>query len=150
MQSPFDNVEYLLKCDLKTAEFNLGVALQYEFAPPNVRFSAPYAKIGRELWLAIRYEVWGLLCERDQRSAKKWTEELIAGDARDLVVAFATLIASQLDVTLSIAVPAAALLVKRQVHSFCASAPRKPKRSVTEILTAKQGAMAKTGQKIKS
>lgn len=150
MKSPFDNIEYLLRCDKKTADFNLGVALQYEFAPPNARYSAPYEKNGRELWLAIRFEVWGLLCDRDQRTAKKWIEELIAGDVRDLVVALATLMASQLDISLSIAVPAAAILVKNRIHTFCSLRPKKPKRTVAEILTAKRVSLAPGKRKKKS
>jgi hypothetical protein len=150
MNNPFANVEYLLRCDLGSAEAQLGIALQYEFSPPGIKYSAPYEEMGRELWSAVRYEIWDLLCDRTDKTAKKWTEELIAGDARDLVVALATLIASQLDVTLSIAVPAAAILVKRRVHTFCSRSPKRPKRSVADILITMRAKVSSPKRKKKS
>lgn len=114
--------------------FEAGVALQYAFAPPNVRYSAPYVEMGRELWIAAEYEIHSLLCDRNGRKAREWVVEVVSGDARDLVIAIMTALVASLNVPLSIAIPIAALAVKRELAAFCRLRPKKPKRSLSEIV----------------
>jgi hypothetical protein len=113
---------------------NVGIALQYAFAPPGVRFKAPYVEMGKELWAAAEYELHSLLCDSAKRVPKQWLQDAISGDVRDLTVSVLTILVASLHVPLSIAVPIAALIVKKQLATFCRHKPRKPKRTMSEII----------------
>ena len=53
---------------------NIGIALQYAFAPPSVKYSAPYLEMGKELWASAEYELHSLLCDTTERAPRKWLE----------------------------------------------------------------------------
>jgi len=130
-----EEVESLVKKPEGVIIAQLGIALQYEYAPWGVRYKAPYKKMGRELWRSVKYELHGLLCDRKAEKPKEWTLEFLSGDFRNLAVAVVTLLVASLNVPLSIAVPAAALILKKGVGSFCATKHPKPKKSVRQILS---------------
>jgi|SRR5581483_5935648 len=113
---------------------NIGIALQYVFAPPGVKYSVPYAEMGKELWAAAEYELHSLLCDAAERAPRKWLEDVVSGDVRELTVSVLTILVASLHVPLSIAVPIAALVVKKQLAAFCRRKPRKPKRTMSEII----------------
>jgi hypothetical protein len=113
---------------------NVGIALQYVFAPPGVKYSAPYLEMGKELWASAEYELHSLLCDAAEREPKKWLADVVSGDVRELTVSVLTILVASLHVPLSIAVPIAALVVTKQLASFCRRKPRKPKRTMSEII----------------
>jgi hypothetical protein len=94
---------------------NIGIALQYAFAQPGVKCWAPYLEMGKELWASAEYELHSLLCDSAARAPKKWLEDVVSGDVRELTVSILTILVASLHVPLSIAVPIAALVVKKQV-----------------------------------
>jgi hypothetical protein len=113
---------------------NVGIALQYAFAPPGVKYSAPYVEMGKELWAAAEYELHLLLCDSAESAPRKWLEDVVSGDVRELTVSIITILVASLHVPLSIAVPIAALVIKKQLATFCRRKPRKPKRTMSEII----------------
>jgi hypothetical protein len=113
---------------------NIGIALQYAFAPPGVKYSAPYLEMGKALWASAEYELHSLLCDAAQRAPKKWLDDIISGDVRELAVSILTILGASLHIPLSIAVPIMALVVKKQLAAFCRRKPRKPRRSTSEII----------------
>lgn len=137
-----DPIEEALKLNNITTEdgaiLHLGIGLHYAYAPPGAAYKLPYLKMGKELWQAIQYELRGLFCDRTRKKPKPWVEELIAGDARTLAVAVMTVLVSSYDMALSIAVPATALIIKRQLSKLCTTPVPRPERGVKEILLAKQ------------
>jgi hypothetical protein len=113
---------------------NMGIALQYAFAPPGVKYSAPYFEMGKELWTSAEYELHSFLCDAAKRAPKKSLEDVVSGDIRELTVSVLTILVASLHVPLSIAVPITALVVKKQLAAFCRRKPRKPKRAMSEII----------------
>jgi hypothetical protein len=116
--------------------FEIGVALQYLDAPPGVRYSAPYVEQGTELWATACYELQSLLCDKSERAPKEWVDEIVDGNIREVSVATLTILVASMSVPLSIAVPITALIVKKGLRNFCSLKPRKPKRSLSEIILA--------------
>jgi len=121
---------------------SLGIGLVYEHAPPGVRYSAPYAKRGLDFWLEISSEMYYLLCDPKNKRPKDWVQELISGDIRNLLTGIITVIASTYSVSLGIAIPAAALVIKKGLVNYCKIKPRKKiKRTVKVILNEKKKSM---------
>lgn len=112
--------------EISKLEFALGVGVIYEGAPPNVRYSADYQGIGKRAWEALQYELYVAICAGDTGEPQLWVKELLEGEVRNLALGIVSAIASTYDVTLGIAVPAAALVLKRGVGKYCSSGP--PKR----------------------
>jgi hypothetical protein len=122
--------------------FSLGVGLQYEYAPPGVYFRAPYAKMGLELWRAFSSEIYYLLCDPNNKQPKDWIQELISGDIRNLITGIIAVIASTYNVSLGIAIPAAAIVIKKGLVNYCKRKPRKRiKRTVRVILNENKKSM---------
>ncbi len=121
--------------------FDLGVALQYEYAPPGIRFSAAYPQIGRQLWNAIRKELYNVICDETTQSPKEWINDLITGDIRNLATGIVSAITAKYDVTIAIAVPVAALIIKTGILNYCTEPIRTSKKTVDKILSEKRSAM---------
>jgi len=119
-------------------EFALGVGLQYEYAPEGVRFSAPYLEIGKELWVALKYELYEVICKAETKEPNEWMVELISGDIRNVIIGVSSAITAQYDVTLGIAIPAAALIIKTGLEKYCSEPVNKPAKTVVEILMKKK------------
>ena len=126
------------KLGIEFWEFQLGVGLQYEYVTGNIKFSAPYPEMGKKLWKAFKFELYELLCDRKLKTPNNWLNELISGDIRNLVVGISSAITAKYEVTLGIAIPLSALIIKSNVLTYCSDEPKKPKRSVTEILNDKK------------
>ena len=126
------------KLGIEFWEFQLGVGLQYEYISAEVRFSAPYPEMGKKLWKAFKFELYELLCDRKLKTPNNWLNELISGDLRNLIVGISSAITAKYEVTLGIAIPLAALIIKSNVLNYCSDAPKKSKKSVIEILNDKK------------
>ena len=116
---------------------NIGIALSQEFARPHVLAYltlSPFLEIGKEVWAAAEYELHSFLCDAAKRAPKQWVNEVISGDVRELTIAILAVLVASLYVPLSIAVPITALVIKRQLTAFCRRKPRKPRRTISEIL----------------
>ena len=101
--------------------FSLGIGIQYEYEPPGVSYivAPPYTKIGLHFWVLLSSEIYYLLCDPDNKRPKDWVQELISGDIRNLLTGIITAIASTFNVGLGIAVPAAALVIKKGLVNYC-------------------------------
>ena len=97
--------------------FELGVGYVYETAPPGVRYSAPYVEYGKKLWELVESELHKLICEKD--SPKDWLNELMDGDIRNLIIGIVSAITAKYEIGLGIAVPIAALVIKKGIKDFC-------------------------------
>lgn len=124
---------------------DLGIALQYEYAPPNVAYRVNYERLGRELRDALLKELYDIVCDFEGRCPKPWVNELVSGDMRNLILGILTAITSTYDVSLGIAVPAAALIMNRGVTSFCKlPVTTAPSQSVKAILDKKASQMKRS------
>ena len=121
---------------------SLGIGLEYEHAPPRERafcppreryiapsrrryIAPPYAKMGLDFWLDISSKMYYLLCDSKNKRPKDWVQELISGEIRNLLTGIITAIASTFNVGLGIAVPAAALVIKKGMVNYCKREPSK-------------------------
>ena len=104
---------------------SIGIGLMYEHAPPGERYSAPYAKMGLDFWLDLSSKMYYLLCDPKNKRPKDWVQELISGDIRNLLTGIITAIASTFNVGIGIAVPAAALVIKKGLVNYCKRKPSK-------------------------
>ena len=83
-----------------------------------------------------------LLCDSKNKRPKDWVQELISGDIRNLLTGIIAVIASTYNVSLGIAIPAAALVIKKGLVNYCKTKPRKKiKRTVRFILNEKKRSM---------
>jgi hypothetical protein len=131
-----DSIQQELRGDEESLFFSLGVGLVYWNAPENVSYSAPYEKIGRELWVAIHYEMYRVLCDERDATPTEWVAELISGDVRNLIVGIVSAITANFDVSAGIAIPAVALVLKTGITSFCKTKPDEPPAcTLQQILT---------------
>lgn len=147
--SDIDKVLWLARKDSKRVYFSLGVGLQYQYAPPGVSYCAPYYRMGKDLWRALEKEVYALICDRSTRAPKEWVQDLISGDIRNLAVGIVTAIASTYTIGLGIAVPAAALVMKKGVAAYCRKRPTKSTGvSAKDILRRKKIGMKKASKEI--
>jgi hypothetical protein len=133
-RSPVDEILTQTSLPEGAIILNMGIALRYAFAPPGVKYSAPYFEMGKELWVSAEYELHSLLCDAAKRAPKTWLEDVVSGDIRELTVSVLTILVASLHVPLSIAIPITALVVKKQLVAFCRHKPRKPKRTILEII----------------
>lgn len=114
--------------------FSLGVGLQYEYSPPGILFSAPYIEMGRKLWTAFKHELYDLLCNSETKEPKEWLNDTVTGDIRNLATGIISAITAKYDVSIAIALPAAALVIKNGLLNYCSTPPKKVQESVEEIL----------------
>ena len=121
--------------------FEMGVAYKYHGVPAGIAFSADYPSLGKKMWASIQYDLHQTLCQG--KKTKQGLDDFLGGNnARELSVAVLTLFVAQLSVPLSIAIPAAAMVVKLGLNKFCSKKPPKTKISVKELLAQK----TKTGR----
>ena len=118
--------------------FNLGVGLQYEYSPPGIKYSAPYVEMGKKLWGAFKYELYDLLCNSETKEPKEWLNDAVTGDIRNLATVIISVITAKYNVSIAIALPAAALVIKNGLLKFCSIQPNKIKATVSQILLSKQ------------
>ena len=122
--------------------FSLGVGVQYEYAPSHINFSIDYDELGKDFWDVLQSELYALICDDKEKVAKDWAEEVISGEIRGFIVAVLTLFMATYNVSLGIAIPVVALLVKKGVKNFCKNKPkRKNNVTVKSLLAAKKKAM---------
>jgi hypothetical protein len=119
---------------------NLGEALLHADSEHAVFYlrCPPYFEIGMELWAAAEYKLYSFLCDAAERAPKKWLNDVISGDVRELTVSILTLLVASLHVPLSIAVPITALVIKKQLAAFCRRKPRKPELTLSEIIVQRR------------
>ncbi len=140
MTRRIDRIISLSKEDEEEIFFDLGLALQYKYAPKGVRYKADYSRMGRELWTAIRYELYNIICNPKKKEPRLFVEELVSGDIRDLGTRIFTILVSQLSIPAAIAIPIVALVLKVGLQHYCSVAPIRPRRSYVAILASHKAA----------
>jgi hypothetical protein len=132
----FRHFEEFLREPDERAFFAMGVSYVYHEAPRGKKYGADYPGIGRKIWSSLHYELHTLLCADGKPQG--WVEEIVSGDIRNIAVGLVTVIATKLDVTLGVAIPAAALVVKHGLLDFCSTpSPAKPKLTTRELFEEK-------------
>lgn len=107
------------KLPIKHWELQLGVGYAYEGYSGSAKFSKPYPEIGAKFWILIQGNLQNFLCEDGK--PKEWLNDLISGDIRNAVTGIVSAITAQYNVTIAIAVPIAALVLKYDLISFCST-----------------------------
>ena len=102
--------------------FKLGVGYVYEFTPDGIQFRMPYEKIGPGFWAEIEATIHHFICCNG--SPRPWVEELISGEIRNTIVGFVSAITAKFDIGMGIAVPIAALILKRGIANYCVYQPQ--------------------------
>jgi hypothetical protein len=150
MPSRRDQIISLSRQDDREIIREVGVKLQYTYAPKNTHFMASYSRMGRELWGAVQYDLYNIICDPDKKEPNKFIEELISGDIRDLGLYLFTILVSQLSIPASIAIPLSALALKAVLRKYCDKKPKKPKRNYKVILSSKKENMNALKESLKS
>jgi hypothetical protein len=128
----------------------LGVGLQYEYSPSRIAYSAPYLEMGKKLWTAFKYELFDLLCNGEKNEPKEWLKDTVTGDIRNLATGIISVITAKYNVSIAIALPATALVIKNGLLNYCSTPPEKPKETVSKILKSKKLALKRIQAKNKS
>jgi hypothetical protein len=126
---------------------SLGEGYVYEYTSRDVKCSMDYTAVGKRFWEALGYELYGLICDRARRQPQDWVEDLISGDVRNLAIGIVAAIASEYNVSLGIAVPAAALVIKKGVGAYCSHPPKHPPQKPVKTMLAEKKARATAAQK---
>ncbi|MBI1768334.1 MAG: hypothetical protein HYR67_08160 [Bacteroidetes bacterium] len=131
-----DHIDQILneKLPLMHWELQLGIGVVYENAPLNVKYKKPYLEYGQNLWKAFEYDLFNIICNKDSNSPKEWITDLVTGDIRNAIIGVAAVITSKYDVSMGIAIPVTALIIKTGILKYCSGTPKKPKKTVNEIL----------------
>ncbi|MBK7448250.1 MAG: hypothetical protein IPJ47_02020 [Anaerolineales bacterium] len=82
MPRRIDRIISVSKQDEDEIIFNIGEALQYEYAPKRIRYQAPYSRMGKELWIAVQHDLYNIICDPEAKEPRLFVEELISGDIR--------------------------------------------------------------------
>lgn len=97
----------------------LGIKYVYEFAPKGVQYYFPYFDIGKLFWDKIKNNVHSFVCEENK--PKEWISDyLLDGNIESLALALIKSIKSKYSVSVDIAVPIVAILIKTGLNKFCA------------------------------
>lgn len=118
-------------------ELELGVGYIYHNVPEGTRYSLPYPEYGKSFWSKIESNIHGILCENGK--PKSNIEEIISGDIRSLAEAILSIVVATYEITLAIAIPITALVIKKGIVNFCSeSKSEKPNpQLIKEILETK-------------
>lgn len=129
-------------------KFELGVGYVYINVSNNVRYSAPYPEYGKLLWNKIESNIHGILCEDGKPRTN--IEEIISGDIRSLAEAILSIVVATYEVTLALAIPVTALVLKKGVLNFCSKIKDEELSSETikEILRTKSLKLDKKDKKM--
>jgi hypothetical protein len=100
-------------------ELELGIKYAYEGAPEGVRWSKPYPKIGKMFWDRIKPEIHSFICSANQ--PREWVNDIITGDIRNLIIGLVSALTSKYDISIAIAIPIVALILKTGILNFCSS-----------------------------
>lgn len=65
----------------------------------------------------IEPEIYHFICY--DKKPREWVNELISGDIRNLAVGIISALTAKYDIAMGIAVPIAALIIKKQIIRFC-------------------------------
>jgi len=141
MPRRIDRIISLSKEDKDEIILYIGIALQYKYAPKGVRYQAPYSRMGKELWTAVQYDLYNIICDPKAKEPRLYVEELISGDIRNLGVSIFTILVSQLSIPAAIAIPLVALILKVGVRRYCSLKPKRPRRNSKDILSSKKSEM---------
>ena len=68
-------------------------------------------------WKKIEPEIYHFICY--DKKPREWVNELISGDIRNLAVGIISALTAKYDIAMGIAVPIAALIIKKQIIRFC-------------------------------
>ena len=136
-----DRIISLSKQDEDDIIFDIGMALQYEYAPRGIKYEASYSRMGKELWKAVQYDLYNIICDPKAKEPRLYVEELISGDIRDLGISIFTILVSQLSIPAAIAVPIVALILKVGLRTYCSLEPKRPRRNSIDILSSKKNQM---------
>lgn len=98
-------------------KLELGVGYVYYNEPDNIKFSKPYPEIGESFWYKIESSIRGIICKDGK--PKSQIEEVINGDIRSLAEAILSIVVATYEVTLAIAIPITALVLKKGILNFC-------------------------------
>ncbi len=135
MARRIDRIISISKEDEEEIIFDIGVAVQYAYAPRGVKYRASYSRMGKEFWTAIQYDLYNIICDPKSKEPRLFVEELISGDIRDLGISIFTVLVSQLSIPAAIAIPTVALILKVGLRRYCSLEPKRPRRSYADILS---------------
>lgn len=76
-----------------------------------------YQLQGFTFWKKIEPEIYHFICY--DKKPREWMNELISGDIRNLAVGIISALTAKYDIAMGIAVPIAALIIKKQIIRFC-------------------------------
>jgi hypothetical protein len=144
-KTEIDNVIKFQEFTFDDLYYLLGEGVLFEYVPENTYFDAPKKKNGERLWKALDSELYEKICNGNE--PKEWVKDLISGDIRDLISGILTMICTTYSVSLGIAIPTAALLMKNGISNYCKNVKHQGKDtlSVASLLKEHQDYAEMTG-----
>jgi len=117
--SEIEQILHLKEQDEDAIYFTLGTGVAYEIAGDRLSFSYDYVELGKKFGSSLQYELYLLLCIPKENKPKDWVSSFIDGNnARELAAALFAAVLSKYDVSVSIAIPATALVLKKGLLNF--------------------------------
>lgn len=117
--------------------FDLGQSLisesrimRYKYTPTQAQFyigvtqRLGYTRIGKKFWVAPRKKLYKLFCDRGSKAPKTWVKELMGSELRNVWIALLGKVTKTCDVSIAVAIPIVALLLKKGISAFCNHPPR--------------------------
>ncbi|MCJ7635464.1 hypothetical protein MUP77_24130, partial [Candidatus Bathyarchaeota archaeon] len=68
--------------------------------------------------------LYQLFCDRANKTPKAWVKELMGGELRNVGIALLGKVTKACDVSVAVAIPIVALLLKKGISTFCSYPPK--------------------------
>lgn len=99
--------------------YHLGISISEEDLSTDNLFSFDFYNSGREYWDKLKDKLMTILCDRDNKVPHSTMDEVLNGDIRNLAVYLVTVLVTDLGIVINVAIPLAALILKKGLKEFC-------------------------------
>jgi len=102
------------------------------------------SEFGRQMWKGFNLDLHAYFCKDGK--PREWLTDVITGDVRNLVVSITSAITAKYDVTIAIAIPITALMLKTGILNYCAN---KSEQNSDKLFNTYKGLLARHSKKKK-
>lgn len=74
---------------------------------------------GKKIWDSYKSNIQEIFCDKSTGEPNQYIKELIEGNVKDLIVNIISLLTTTYSLTLAVAIPLAALILKKGFYSIC-------------------------------
>ncbi len=99
--------------------FQLGKIEANPIANDEHQFMNSFFNNGQRVWDENKGKIQSLLCDMTTNEPNEFIKQLTEGNIKDLITGIITLLHTTLSITLTLAVPLVALILKKGIHTLC-------------------------------